>query len=115
MEEKLLKRDPVEEIKEAFKLLANEKTNTITFRDLKHAAEKIGADIPDSDLKSMIEEFDTKGEGKCKSGLRFAGSCLLLFSCLLQWIKRTSSISLLKMLSELRPLVNYYILQEFSV
>lgn len=62
----MLKRDPLDEIKEAFKLLANDKTNTITFRDLKHAADKVGADIPDRELRSMIEEFDTKGEGKRK-------------------------------------------------
>lgn len=62
----MLKRDPLDEIREAFKLIANDKTNTITFRDLKFAAEKVGADIPDRDLRSMIEEFDTKGDGKCK-------------------------------------------------
>ncbi|KAK6635537.1 hypothetical protein RUM44_000789 [Polyplax serrata] len=61
MEEKMLKRDPLDEIKEAFKLIANDKTKTITFRDLKYAAEKVGADIPDRDLRSMIEEFDGIG------------------------------------------------------
>lgn len=63
----MLKRDPLDEIKEAFKLIANDKTKTITFRDLKYAAEKVGADIPDRDLRSMIEEFDGKGHGKCKN------------------------------------------------
>lgn len=63
----MVKRDPMDEVKEAFKLIANDKTNTITYRDLKHATEKINADIPDRDLRSMIEEFDTKGDGKRKS------------------------------------------------
>lgn len=57
----------MDEVKEAFKLIANERTHTITFRDLKRAADKVGADIPDKELKSMIQEFDTKGEGKRKT------------------------------------------------
>lgn len=80
MEEKLLKRDPLDEIKEAFKLIANEKTSAITFRDLKRAADKVGADIPDRELKSMIQEFDTKGEGKSKTDVMSKNFRLIFFS-----------------------------------
>lgn len=66
------KRDPVEEVREAFRLIANDKTNAISYRDLKYAADRVGADISDRDLRSMIEEFDTKGEGRSKdAGVAF--------------------------------------------
>lgn len=62
--EKILKRDPMEEIRRAFKLFDDDGTGKISFRNLKRVAKELGENLTDEELHAMIEEFDMDGDGE---------------------------------------------------
>ncbi|XP_069687969.1 uncharacterized protein [Periplaneta americana] len=62
--DKLMKRDPLTDFKYAFKLFVHGKSDEITYHDLRKVAHMIGADITEEEIKGMIDEFDTDGDGK---------------------------------------------------
>lgn len=64
MTEKILARDPLEEIRKAFKLFDEDGTGRITLRNLRHIALELGENMDDEELRAMIEEFDLDNDGE---------------------------------------------------
>lgn len=71
MSEKILSRDPMEEIRKAFKLFDDDNTgkvrvvsSQISIKNLKRVAKEIGENVDDEDLQAMIDEFDLDQDGE---------------------------------------------------
>ncbi len=63
MTEKFSQRDPKEEAVMAFDLFDEEKKGKINLKNLKKAVKEINENLTDNELKAIIEEFDTDGDG----------------------------------------------------
>ena len=61
---KILQRDPLDEIRRAFKLFDVDKTGKVGFSDLKRVAQELGENLDDDELRAMIEEFDLDMDGE---------------------------------------------------
>ena len=61
--EKISTRDPVEEIRKAFKLFDDEGKGNIDLKNLKRIAKELGENLTDEELQAMIDEFDTNNDG----------------------------------------------------
>ncbi len=66
MSAKILERDPVEEMRKAFKLFDEENKGKIDLKNLRRVAKELGEDISDDQLKAMIDEFDLDNDGESK-------------------------------------------------
>ncbi|QSL65787.1 hypothetical protein MERGE_000065 [Pneumocystis wakefieldiae] len=64
MTEKILERDPLDEIKRAYALFADEQTGKINVRNLRRIAKELGENIDDEELMAMIDEFDLDQDGE---------------------------------------------------
>ena len=64
MTEKMLERDPIEEMKKAFHLICEEGQDKITLKSLQKVAKELGENMNIEELQEMIEEADRDGDGE---------------------------------------------------
>jgi len=61
--QKILSRDPLEEIRRAFSLFDEEAKGGISVADLRRVAKELGEGLEEEEIRAMIEEFDLDGDG----------------------------------------------------
>lgn len=72
---KIVERDPIEEIKRAFKLFDDDNTGKISLKNLRRVAKELGENMTDDELAAMIDEFDLDEDGEI-SQQEFINICL---------------------------------------
>ncbi|KAI9683830.1 MAG: Calcium-binding component of the spindle pole body (SPB) half-bridge [Trizodia sp. TS-e1964] len=63
MAQRMLERDPQDEILRAFSLFDEGNKGTITLADLRRVARELGEGLEEEELAAMIDEFDLDGSG----------------------------------------------------
>ena len=64
MGQKILERDPLQEIKKAFELFDKDHNGSISLKDLKAATIELGENLTDDELREMIREADRDLDGE---------------------------------------------------
>jgi len=72
MSERILARDPTEEIRRAFQLFDEDNTGKISLRNLRRVAKEVGERLEDDELQAMIDEFDLDQDGEINEQEFFA-------------------------------------------
>ena len=73
--QRILARDPREEILRAFDLFDSDGKGRIELADLRRVARELGEGLQEEELQAMIEEFDIRGEGGIGRE-EFVGICM---------------------------------------
>ncbi|KAK4897080.1 Calcium-binding component of the spindle pole body (SPB) half-bridge [Elasticomyces elasticus] len=73
--QRMVSRDPQEEILRAFELFDTDNKGRIEVGDLRRVARELGEGLQEEELRAMIEEFDVRGEGGIDREA-FLGICL---------------------------------------
>ena len=73
--QRIMARDPREEILRAFDLFDQDGKGRIELNDLRRVAQELGEGLQEEELRAMIEEFDIRGEGGIGRE-EFVGICL---------------------------------------
>lgn len=73
--QRIVARDPREEIMRAFDLFDADGKGRIELADLRRVARELGEGLQEEELAAMIEEFDVRGEGGISRD-EFVGICL---------------------------------------
>ena len=61
---KMQERDPIEEMKQAFRLFIDDEHDKISLRHLKRVAKELGENMTDEELQEMLDEADRDGDGE---------------------------------------------------
>ncbi|KZT40176.1 Ca2+-binding EF-hand superfamily protein [Sistotremastrum suecicum HHB10207 ss-3] len=72
MTERILARDPMEDLRRAFQLFDDDHTGKISFRNLKRVSRDLGERLDDEELQAMIDEFDLDQDGEISEQEFFA-------------------------------------------
>eukprot|EP00039_Didymoeca_costata_P020255 m.340634 g.340634 ORF g.340634 m.340634 type:complete len:170 (+) comp19432_c0_seq1:258-767(+) len=62
--DRILERNPIEEVMKAFALFDDDKTGKITLKNMRRAARELGEEMTDEELQAMIDEFDSSKSGE---------------------------------------------------
>ena len=63
MTRKMQERDPIEEMRKAFRLFLDDEGQKIGLKQLKKVAKDLGENMTDEELQEMIDEADRDGDG----------------------------------------------------
>lgn len=75
MSQRIIARDPREEVLRAFELFDEGGKGTINLQDLRRVARELGEGLEEDELAAMIDEFDLDGDGAINRE-EFLGICL---------------------------------------
>lgn len=64
MGQRMLARDPLDEVKRAFALFDDDGTGKISLKNLRRVAKELNESLTDDELKAMIDEFDLDDDGE---------------------------------------------------
>lgn len=73
--QRIVARDPRDEILRAFELFDEGGKGKISLQDLRRVARELGEGLQEEELVAMVEEFDLDGDG-CIDREEFLGICL---------------------------------------
>lgn len=75
MSQRIMARDPRDEVLRAFELFDEGGKGTINLQDLRRVARELGEGLEEDELAAMIDEFDLDGDGAINRE-EFLGICL---------------------------------------